>query len=289
MKDKIKNKDLDNPNIRDKIIKYYRDNFPSVKTEYKYIKSEKDLNYIRENNYLICPQMSGVRVIVIFFREKNCYYAINFHKDKLKRHNIQIYPIEIPVIEKFYNGTIMEGIYFNFDKKKFIIIDQIYRLYGEDQMMKSRSDRIFFLSRKLKTDVIINPEYSILTAQFYSIDKRSLEDLYEKIKINPNIRELAFVPNDFEGTIYLYSIISSDLIDDIVKYSKLIIQKTKTSDVYHLLDTVSRKRIGIAHIPDIKTSKMCKEWFKISKKKELIVRCLFDSVKNTWIPIEKED
>jgi hypothetical protein len=289
MEDKIKNKDLDKPSIRDKIIKYYHNNFPNTKTEYKYIKSEKDLNYIRENNYLICPQMSGVRVIVIFFREKNRYYAVNFHKDKLKRNNIQIYPIEIPVIEKFYNGTIMEGIYFKFDKKKFLIIDQIYKLYGEDQTMKSRSDRIFFLSRKLKTDIIINPEYTMLTAQLYSIDKRSLEDLYEKIKINPNIRELAFVPNDFEGTVYLYSIISSDLIDDIVKYSKLIIQKTKTSDVYHLLDTVSRKRIGIAHIPDMKTSKMCKEWFKTCKKKELVVRCLFDSVKNTWIPIEKEN
>jgi hypothetical protein len=61
-------------------------------------------------------------------------------------------------------------------------------------------------------------------------------------------------------------------------------QKTKNPDVYNLLS--SGTKIDIACIPDMETSKKCKQWFKDNNAQELFVKCRFDFEKKKWIPIE---
>lgn len=286
--DKIKNENLDDRKVKNKILSYLHNSGINLKTKHEYIVDENDLDNIRDNDYIVCPRISGTRTWIIFFAEKNNYYAINFPKhSQRKREDINIYPIEIPVIEDFYYGTIMEGIFFKFEERKFLVIDEVYQLYGETQLLKSKDDRLNNLSRKLTTDITFNPNYTMLVTQFYSTNKKSLGELYEKIKTDLKIQEITFYPKIYGKKIYTYTIIEDDLVDDVVKYGQFFIQKTAVSDVYHLLNVCSKEKMGIAYIPDMDTSKMCKQWFKSAKKKkELLVKCRMDNTKGKWVPIE---
>jgi hypothetical protein len=63
-------------------------------------------------------------------------------------------------------------------------------------------------------------------------------------------------------------------------------QKTVNADVYNLLSTTNGNKIDIAYIPDMVTSKKCKQWFKDNKTKELLVKCQMDMDKKKWVPLE---
>ena len=49
---------------------------------------------------------------------------------------------------------------------------------------------------------------------------------------------------------------------------------------------LKRKKIGLAYIPDIKTSRWCNELFK-NEVESVLVNCEFDENKNVWKPIQK--
>lgn len=62
-------------------------------------------------------------------------------------------------------------------------------------------------------------------------------------------------------------ITETDLVDNIIKLAQLYLEKTASPDVYNLYRINSDKKIDIAYIPDIETSRKCKQWFKDSKEK----------------------
>ncbi|MEM0354037.1 MAG: hypothetical protein QXW79_00510 [Thermoplasmata archaeon] len=276
-----KNQNLNLPNVRKKIFRYV---YQYVKTElyFETISSNKDLDYIRNNDYIICPEFNGTRVLIIFVRFGNQYYAVNF----FKRKNGNIHPIDITVSKEFYNGTIMEGIFFRMDEKRYLIVDEVYLLAGHNQLLKSKDDRLTELSTFIVKNTIINPKYNMYVSQFFHIDKEGLSSLYEKIKSDPKIQRIIFYPKIYGKKIYCYTIIDDDLVDQIIKTALFHMQSTPNPDVYYLFSPNSKIKSGIAYIPDIETSKKCKMWFKIKKSKELLVRCKMDMDKKKWIPLE---
>ena len=74
---------------------------------------------------------------------------------------------------------------------------------------------------------------------------------------------------------------------------EFIIKKTSLTDVFELyhyenqdkiyLNIVPDNRVGIAHIPDIRTSQYCK---KIGLEKEIFIqKCIFNNKFKKWVPI----
>ena len=72
-----------------------------------------------------------------------------------------------------------------------------------------------------------------------------------------------------------------------------VLRKTSIADVFELykydnkekiyLNLTKDKRIGIAHIPDIKTSHYCKE---IGDKNEIFInKCIYNTKFKKWMPI----
>ena len=57
-------------------------------------------------------------------------------------------------------------------------------------------------------------------------------------------------------------------------------------NVYNLLSTSTGDKIDIAYIPDMDTSKKCKQWFKVTNSNKLLVKCQMNMNKKKWIPIE---
>ncbi|AVL94909.1 hypothetical protein ma523 [Moumouvirus australiensis] len=284
----IKNADLNKRETKNLVLKYLYTSQVDLNLRHEYIKTNDDMNNIRDNDYIICPKFIGTRSWILFFKsESGVYYAVNFPKhSQKKKESIKIFPIELNVSKEYYRGTIMEGIYFNVDDRRFLIVDEVYMLSGQDQMLKPKCDRLEMLTQNFKKNVVANHKFNMYVSQFYRTDKNNLKELYDNIKNDMKIQEIIFYPNTYGRKIYTYTILEMDLHDDIIKYSTMLLEKTSNSDVYNLYTIGSSSKIGIAYIPDIKTSKMCKQWFKDMKTDKLMVKCKLNMEKNKWIPVE---
>lgn len=179
----------------------------------------------------------------------------------------------------------MEGTYYSIDNIRYLVIDEVYILSGHNELLKSKDDRLINLSNIVKKSVNFNENYCIYVSQFFVVNKKSLEELYEKIKFDKKIQEIIFYPKIYGRKIYTYTILSFDLVDNVVKLAQFFMQKTKNQDVYNLLSLETKNKIGIAYIPTMEISKMCKQWFKETKKTMLLVKCRMDMVKKKWIPL----
>ena len=281
-----KNPDLKLADTKNKILEYLYKSDIQIDTRHESILTMKDMDIIRNNDYVICPRFSGTRSWIIFFSTDNAYFAVSFPKhSQRKREELRIHPIDISVRKIFYRGTIMEGIYFQNNGKKHLVVDEVYRLAGEDQRLKSKEDRLTNLAKFIKNSMSASPNYRINVSQVYSINEKSLKKLYDKIKIEPSIQEIIFYPRMYGSKIYVYTILDTDLTDNVIKITQFKLQKTASPDVYNLLSPKNKNKIGIAYIPDIETSKKCKQWFKDYKKKILLVKCQFHIEKQKWIPM----
>ena len=280
----IKNADLNSNQTKNKILRYLYSSGIDTHKKYQAIANESDINTIKFGDYTICPRFTGTPSWIIFFRTGNHYYAVNFPKYR-KKDNYIIHPVEMNVSIEFYYGTIMEGIFFRIDDKKYLVVDEVYLLAGNNELVKPKDDRLANLKEYFKTSISINPFFYMYVSQYYGTDKNSLKDLYDKIRSDTKIQEIIFYPKLSNGKIYTYTILDTDLADNITKISNLFLHKTASTDVYHLV-SITGNKIGIAYIPDMQTSKMCKQWFKDYKSKQLLVKCRLDSEQNKWVPME---
>lgn len=282
-----KNLNLNSMNVKNKILQYLYTNTEELNLKHESITSINDLDNIRDNEYIICPRVCGTRSWILFCYIDDIYYAVSFPKHSQHRKEaLKIFSIDIAVAQSFYSGTIMEGIYYKSNNVRYLIVDEVYILAGVTQMLKPKDDRLGNLSNYFKSKTNTNIEYYMYVTQFYAIDKSSLEILYSKIKSDPEIQDIIFYPKMYGLKIYNYTITDTDKIDNIIKFADFCMQKTGSPDVYNLLSCDTQTKIDIAYIPDIKTSKKCKEWFKYAKVKELKVKCQMNMEKKKWVPIE---
>lgn len=283
-----KNIGLDTESTRNTIFKYLGKSNLGQSHTYEVINSVKDLDTIREGEYIMCPRFNGTRSWVIFFYDNNTdiHYAVNFPKHNIrKRDEITIHPTNVTAATSIYQGTIMEGIYYQEEGVKYIIIDDIYMYAGNDQTLKSRSDRLKLLSNGSKITSTGGSMY-IYACNTYRINKDSIMSLYDLIKTDRRIQEITFFPDNFGKKIFTYAITSADLIERVIHIETFLMQKTSRTDVYEMVIPKTTEKIGIAYIPDIETSKMCKSWFQIHKKKSILVKFQKNSVNDKWTPIE---
>jgi len=194
----IKNMNLHTKKIKNLILKYLNKN---INTEYKIFRIEKDgdLDDIKKGQYLVCPRYEGVRSWIVFIKIDKVYYAVNFPKyNKIKNMELNIYPIDFPVSSKLYYGTIMEGIYFKKEDIRYLIIDEVYLLEGQPQLLKPKDDRLTYLTQYLASHITRITKFQMYVSKFYLLERNHLEDLYERIKSNNNICELIFYPKNYE-------------------------------------------------------------------------------------------
>lgn len=297
----FKNRNLNSASVKNRILRYlYRSNI-NLDTKHEHIVSEKDLDTIRDKEYIVCPRYSGVRSWIMFFRDNTNYYAVNFPKHNQHRKDIlQIHPVDIVVSSDLYLGTVMEGIYYRDESSRYLAVDEVYTLGGVSQLLRKKTDRLNSLANFFKTNLKANPQYVMYVGQHYAINPMNLSQLHEKIKDENRIQDIIFYPQIYGGVIHSYTIIETDRADDIIKLSEFYMEKTVNPDVYKLLSIDSRTKVDLAYIPDIGTSRMCRDWFvaprskakaKGAKKRaqkitELRVRCREDIEKRKWIPIE---
>lgn len=80
----IKNADLRSGPTKNRILSYLY-NHVKLNSEHESIVSEKQLNSIKNSDYIICPRFSGIRSWILFFHIDHYYYAVNFPKHNQKK------------------------------------------------------------------------------------------------------------------------------------------------------------------------------------------------------------
>lgn len=288
-----KNINLDSITVKNKILHNLYRNKIKMHDKIQTIIDTESLDQIKNNDYIICPRFAGTRSWIMFLKIDDVHYAVNFPKQNYRKQSeLKIHPIDIGVISDFYNGTIMEGIYYKIMDERFLIIDEIYVLSGKNQLIKAKDDRLDDVSKYITENTKQNPKFHMYVCKYYRIIEKNLKELYDKIKGDNKIQDIIFYPKIYGRKIYQYTIIDIDLIDDVIKLGTFKLQKTNVPDVYNIVSLKTEKKIDIAYIPDIETSKKCKEWFKSvktnkkTKLKELTVRCKKIYETGKWLPLE---
>lgn len=278
-----KNVDLHNPLVCEMILNYVQSMQLPRYVEPKPVTHEA-LEIIKKNNYVVMPVHDGTPIWICWFQRSDIYYAVVFPKYfKTNVYNTKIFPMRMKFSKSFYNGSIMEGTYYQ-DGVSTIIIDDVFYLAGQRMVSMTREIRLNKALLALQNNsMVIDDTWRMSITKCYQIDKFSLTNLFNRIRDNDAIKQLRFCPNSTGTQVYDYIIAPNDKIEYIIKKGVFDMQKV-TSDVYHLFYLDSNERIGIAYIPDLETSKKCASWF--TKPGKLRVSCLFDSAVQKYIPVD---
>jgi len=269
-------------------------------------------NYKGINYLLIFMTIMGKSYTFLINRKK-----LSYHKNQLDMKNIFIVKIVLNTINNnIFSGSIFDGkIILKEDKYHFLINDCFY-VMGKNILNMDMETKILYLNDIINSNLVSmnacdNFDFKLNKIYKYNDIPNLISNIIPNNKINNN--GLIFYPKksgisiihvekklakiDIENKTEKIDIVSSDLILNFVKilenrtYSYetsdktkiLYISKTNIPDVYNLYENNDNKKIGIAHIPNIKISHYCS---KNITTKPVKCKCIFNQKFNKWIPIE---
>lgn len=282
---KKKNLNLESTCVKQKILRYLS-TYNIKNTNINELSKDNEIDYIVNNDYIVCPQIRGTRSWFIIKKFDDCYYAVTFPKKIHKNTNIVVYPIELSLKKTLYDGTIMEGMCHKYKNERYMIVDDVYLLKNENQLIFSKNDRLDKLTDVLNDSVTHTNMHHLYVSQRFKLTRFDLIDLYEKIKLDNRIESLVFFPNILGKPLFKYTIVEADMIDDVVRYNSFIMKKTTLPDIYHLYVSDTTLSYSIASVPDQHYSKLYRKWFKNSDGKDIYVKCkMNNNDEQLWIPI----
>ena len=280
-----KNVDVESPELKKAVIKMLTAYNVPLRTEMSVLQTDEELAMLTKREYTMVLRHTGVRSLLVLFKKDDVFYAVNFAKhDHNTRTKVSLHATDCRFEEALYQGTVMEGIFYMDGDVRTLILDELY-VYRGDHQTGTKFRRLLDLTEILKRDVIMNDKYRLVMAQHYPLN-RPLMSAYTKIRSDPMITEVMFYPVRPGGTIYHYTVVETDLQDSIIKRARCLMRSTGKVDVYGLY-TRAQVSMGMAMIPDIKTSHMCAKWIKISQ--EVAVICEWDGIHHRWVPIALDD
>jgi hypothetical protein len=290
-------------------------------------------NYYGYNNFLIFVKRNGN--VYSFFIDRK---TLKYRKKDVDIKNVTVTQIRLNVDEDLYKGTILDGILnVQNGKKTFIITDAFY-VNGESKLDVEYKTKMEQLKTdvlpKIKTDAdsdiikfLIDNVYSRI--EFFKLADFKTNSL--KPSLNINARGMICYPTK-SGIKYIWNTnkkkivdslpkidINEDELNDTKEKSKpktndlvptkedaVMLMKTRdTPDVYdmYLRETKKKfKKIGLAYIPNTKSSKLFKSFFESESSdeesdeesdndapKEVTVLCKWQSKFKKWLPVKKSN
>lgn len=272
-----------------KIIDYLFKNVNENKLKNNLITSENDLINIKNLNYNILPNIVGENYIFIAIKIKEIFYSVLINKnsldDNINYNKLDIISIKIRLKHEVYKGSILDGRIVNLGGCNVFIINRVFKLNGNLLEQYTLNESFNFLKDFINKSFIIDTNMTAILFKLNKIYKiNEINILKNKLSTSKfNFSSIDFIhPNN--KNIYTYYFSKQDITNnEVIIYGKLI-----NVDVIELFTNSKNinkiKRIGIAHIPDIKTSRLCNQ--HISNNKLNILKCKLDFRFKKWIPLE---
>jgi hypothetical protein len=272
------------------------------------------------NCLLIFIEIENKKYQCIINKKDLKFVQKNIDINKIKIYNFWINYACNELLD-LYNLTIIDGKFFINNNNLYYIISDIYVLSNIKLFNKMLVDKYKMIDNIISIlNKNLNNKFIIKISNLYQLNK--LDDLiYNKIKNSKfKINGLIFYPeksgkyyiyindNDFnklknkENNIELYKHLNIPNIPNniSVKYQldenliyNFVLKKTNITDVFEIYNLInsekiylninSTNKIGIAHIPDIKTSHYCN--FLSNINNIFISKCIFNKKFKKWMPI----
>lgn len=304
--------------IKNKIIDYLFNSLEMSKYRFNMLDNLQKLNFLKDNIHYVSPNFKGFNYFLIFTSINNinqCFAIdkkkLSYHRNKVNAKFINIFRIKIQSSASLYNGTIFDAKLVRKHSKYIMLIKDCYIMMGNKVLTMEMSDKMKYINSIINTqftnscknflikvnrlyqyenidnivnNIIPNCDIDILGLVFFpkysGITTIYIEKKQEKIDIQNNTEQ---VTNE-----------SYHLIKNIVEFLsqrnysyeegkrvKLYIKKTEITDVYNLYDEDTK--VGIAHVPNMKTSLMLQK--SVTTDEKYIVNCVFNKKFNKYIPL----
>lgn len=290
--------------------------------KYKILEFEEDLSYLSQSNCNVSPNYVGIQSFLVFIRIDKVNYSYFVEKQKLPYFRakvdinlINITSLELGLSDDIYNGTIIDGVML-YNNAKFIIND-IFCFKGQSLLNDKIKYKLINISKYLEP---FNTPLELVVNKLYELKNISnvVSTIIPASKLSNCIKGLTFY-SDYSGMklIYLYNNCSKDTVikeptnssfvknDDAENIN--IVCKIKDNhvanvrmksmgiiDVYQLslgiiIDKndkkfIMYKPIGIAYIPTIECSVLCKT--TCNTEQPVIMECRFIEETNKWVPVK---
>lgn len=305
--------DLD---IKTKIIDYLFNSIELSKFRYKMLDNLQQLEFLKENAHYVSPNFKGFNYFLIFMKIDNSSYCvvldkkkITYQKNKLNIKMTKIIRLHIKAINTLFKGSIFDCKFIN---NNTMIIKDCYKLMGNPLLQMEMNEKLTYLNNVVSNQIYNCPYFDIKYNKLYKYEQ--LDNLIKNIipKCKYNIQGLVFFPS-YSGITIIYTNttnkrnkplvenndnienVTYNLITDIKqilknrKYCyenegekrKLVIERTDISDVYNVFDDDTR--VGIAHIPNMKTSEFCRNELEEGESKTF--NCIFNNKYKKWLPL----
>jgi hypothetical protein len=233
-------------------------------------------------------------------------------------NHILIIQINVRVPDTFFNGTIFDGKLIQNNNDYIFLIQDCFFLMGNNLLNMEMKQKITHLDSIFKTHFNKNMNYcnnfSFKLNKLY--DYSELSDLIQSLptikilnngitffpklsginvvhietkadKKSPSI--LGKISEKIDNKSYHIIYNFSDFLknrnysyESNGKNSQLWLTRTLIPDVYDISENENSTKLGIAHIPNLKTSHMCDD---IIKEKPIKFNCIFCTKFKKWIPL----
>lgn len=274
-------------NIKYDIVSYLQRYINLNDIKFKLIRDNNDLNYIKNNNYLITPNYNGINYLLVFIDIKGIKYSVLIDKKHIKHNinfnDINIISIKLRASDELYKGTILDGKLLKQDNMSSFVVLDSYLLQGSNDIMKyTIDDRIKKIDKCINQDIIIDTNLLKMTVKltkFYELSE--IENLVNKMKTtNVSVNGIIFL-NKKNVNHYLFYEKKNNNINAV-----FLMKKTDVIDVYDLYiynDKNELVKKGIAGVPSMEISLMCRKLFE--DKDSINMLCGYSDKFDKWIPI----
>ena len=283
------------------------------KCYYQILNDNIYLNELKKTEYNVTYHIQGFNYMMFMTTINNKPFHCLISKKELKIYlsqnninDIKIYTFNMKTSNMYlYFNTVFDGKIIKSDNT-FMITD-CYYLNGEDMHGIELKTKFNIINNILNDILELNFNIKLITLYKYS-DIPNL--IFEKMKsLNLKINGLIFLPN-YSGKFYIY--VNDNEFDNIKNnqanietnietnlqinknlqintnlnlYCEFFIKKTKIPDVYELYFESSYGNVkeGIAHIPNMKTSKYCKELLQYQDM--IKIKCVKSIKFKKWVPL----
>lgn len=268
------------------------------KCYYQILNDNIHLNELKKTEYNVTYHVQGFNYILFMTTINNKPFHCLISKKELKiflsqnnMNDIKIYTFNMKTSNMYlYFNTVFDGKIIKNDST--FLISDCYYLNGEDMYGTELKTKFNIINNILK-DIELNFNIKLVSLYKYSdIPNLIFKDIK---KTNLKINGLIFLPN-YSGKFYIY--VNDSEFDNIKNNQQelqintninsecdFFIKKTKIPDVYELyFDSIlGNVKEGIAHIPNMITSRYCKELLKYQDM--IKIKCVKSIKFNKWVPL----
>ena len=271
------------------IIDYLQKNIDSFSLRTNLIINKDNLVEINNNEYNLIPNLEGTDYIFLIVKLNKFYCLCLIEKKTLNNfnninyNNLNIIHVKIRVSEMAYNGTIFDGRVVNLGVRMTFIINKVYKLNGKSMIDFNINQVVNQTKNFIDKCCVTDNNMNTIILKLNKIYK--LNELVSNVSNDTKYDSIDFVSKNLSKT-YRYYFNNNDYLNLTCNiYGKLI-----GIDVIELFANNKdnqMKRIDIAHIPDIKTSRLCNTY--ILKDSLSLLKCRFKKSFKKWIPEELLD